>query len=263
MFIVWFFLCQAGFQISALELPELDSGKIDSLLARLPYDPGPQEQILLRGKEPMLEVPIVHAGGYFRYAFDLYQLSRDHYGERIKSNLEALAAELELIGDQGKTKSSRRIEEVKDIEKAIEDGLEPDTVLKLFAYTETEIRTIVAEYGPEGVYAFDLGSWTAAMGTRLAFYPGCTDDVCQTLVLSNINLLIEMVQKLDSEHWNQILLELPRGEGEGARKVQDVIATLEFISALPYYPPVTGEAVGGLLEKLLTLYKIFDLEFIA
>jgi hypothetical protein len=248
-----------AFDIEEPSLPSLDASKADSLLLSLPHVSIPADNIVLRGKEPMLELPIIHAGGYFRYAFDLYQLDRNHFKQRIVSNLEALTKEMELVGDQGKVKASRRVEEIGDIEKAIEEGLEPDSVLKLFAFTQVEIKTLVAEYDPCGVYAYDLGAKCAAMGVRLAFYPGCSDELCQTLVLSNINLLIEKVERLDSEHWNEILLSLPRDD---KTRLPDIINTLEFLSALSYYPPVTGDALAELFSKLELVYKVFGIEFV-
>lgn len=253
-------LVLGAFDMQELSLPAIDASKVDSLLLCLPHVSTPADNITLRGKEPMLELPIIHAGGYFRYAFDLYQLDRNHFKERIKSNLEALRKELELIGDQGKVKASRRVEEIGEIEKAMDDGLEPDSVLKLFAFTQVEIKTLAAEYDPCGTYAYDLGAWCAAMGVRLAFYPGCSDELCQTLVLSSVNLLIEKVERLDSEHWNEILLSLPRDD---KTRLPDIINTLEFLSALSYYPPVTGDALAELFTKLELVYKVFGMEFVA
>lgn len=248
-----------AFQMPDLELPAISTDQADELLASLPHTDTLSERLLVRGQEPVLEDAVVRAGGFYRYALDLYQLDKKHYLLRIKDNLTALSAELGFIGDQGKVTVSKRMAEVEALQDAMDQGLEADSVLKLFQHLDTELRTLFGEYRPNGVYAYDLGNWATAMGIRIAFYPGCTDQICQSLVLSNINLLIEKVENEDSDHWNKVVLAMPREEVY----VDDLIGSIEFLSGLPYYPIITDESLDDLLVKLHVVYKVFDLEFVA
>lgn len=248
-----------AFQMPELSLPAIRGAQAEVLLANLPHTEIAVEPILVRGEEPKWEDAIVRAGGYYRYALDLYQLDKTYYAERIKANLGALAAELTNIGDQGQIKARKRVDETQALAQAIEQQVAEDSVLALFRHLDTEIRTLVGEYRPNGVYAYDLGNWITAMGVRVTFYPGCLDEVCKSLVLSNVNLLIEKVERDDSDHWNKVLVALP----EDATYIGNRIKTIEFLSGLPYYPTITHETIDELLLKLHVVYKVFNLEFVA
>jgi hypothetical protein len=248
-----------AFQMPELSLPAIGGASSEELLANLPHTKALTEPIVMRGEEPRWEDAIVRAGGYYRYALDLYQLDKTYYAERIKANLEALALELVNIGDQGQIKAQKRVDEAQALAGAIEQQVAEDSVLAMFRHLDTEIRTLVGEYRPNGVHAYDLGNWITAMGVRVTFYPGCLDEVCKSLVLSNVNLLIEKVEWDDSDHWNKVLVALP----EDAVYIADRIKTIEFLSGLPYYPIITHETIDELLLKLHVVYKVFNLEFVA
>lgn len=248
-----------AFQMPELTLPEINPEKSDILLQSLPHSGYHSEPLLLRGETPVLEDAVVRIGGYYRYALDLYLLDSEHYKGRIADNLDALSSELEAVGDQGRIEVERRLEEVASLKNALGEGLAQDSALKLFRHLDTEIRTLVGEYRPNGIYAYDMGNWATAMGIRIAFYPGCTDQLCQTLVLSNVNLLIEKVERDDSDNWNKVVLAMPR---EGIQ-IEDLISSIEFISGLPYYPIITPQTLDDLLTKLHVIYKLFDMKFVA
>jgi len=249
----------AAFQMPQLDLPALTGNQSQSLLAGLPHADTLAEPIVIRGEEPKFEDAIVRAGGYYRYALDLYQLDKTYYAEMLKDNLDVLAAELEHMGDQAGLKASKRIGEIKTLQQAIDQGLSEDSVLALFVHLDTEIRTLVGEYRPYGIHAYNLGNWVTAMGLRITIYPGCTNHMCENLVLSNINLLIETVEREDSDYWNKVLLTLPKD----AVYIDDLIGSLEFLAALPYYPIITNQTLEKLLVKLHVVYKVFNLEFVA
>jgi hypothetical protein len=259
MFALISIIMLGAFEMPELELPAISADQTDELLASLPHTDTMTDRLLVRGEEPVLEDAVVRAGGFYRYALDLYQLDKDHYSLRIKDNLTALSEELSYIGDQGEVTVAKRITEVGELQKAMDEGVETDSVLKLFQHLDTELRTLFGEYRPNGVYAYDLGNWATAIGIRIAFYPGCADEVCQSLVLSNINILIEKVENEDSDRWNKVVLALPREE----IYIDDLIGSVEFLSGLPYYPIITDHSLDDLLKKLHVVYKVFNLEFVA
>lgn len=252
-------LMLGAFTMPDAMLPEVSGEAADSALAALPHTDTYTERLLVRGDEPVREDAVVRAGGYYRYALDLYLLDKNHYTERIADNLDALVEELTYIGDQGDVTVDRRVEEVYALKKAISDGVPQDSVLDAFAHLDSEVRTLVGEYRPNGVHAYDLGNWITAIGVRVAFYPGCADETCRALVLSNVNLLIEHVERDDSEHWNAVLLAIPLEE----IRMDDLLSSIEFLSGLPFYPIITGGTLDELLLKLHVVYKVFNLRFVA
>ncbi|MBN2378973.1 hypothetical protein JXM67_04135 [candidate division WOR-3 bacterium] len=249
-----------SFQMPEVDFVEVEGVVTDSLWANLPHTEEVTEHITLRTGGA--EDPIVRAGAFFRYALDLYQLNEDR--SCVLPNLKALRNELLLIGDQGKCKVDVRIKTSQAIESAIEEGAPKDSVLKLFSQLDAEIKTLVGEFVPDdpksyvnGSNAYDLGKWIAAMGVRLAIYPGCDEEEGKPLVLSHVSTLVETIEKEDSDNWSAVITALKDSMSDYQRS-----KILEFISGLPYYPPVAEDDLDKLLGEIKTTYTVFDLEFI-
>jgi|GEM_PF-5454461 len=248
------------YEMPEVDLTQVEGVVIDSLWENLPHTEEAAEHITLRTGEG--EDPIVRSGAFFRYALDLYQLDQDK--SCVIPNLKALRNELLLIGDQGKMKVDVRISTTQDIETAIEQDASMDSVLALFAKLDTEIKTLVGEIVPDdpasydnGADAYEMGKWIAAMGVRLAIYPGCDDEQGKPYILSHISTLIETVEKDDSDNWAAVVASLKDDMSEYHSS-----RILEFISGLPYYEPVSTEDVKDLLGEIKITCTVFDLEFI-
>lgn len=249
-----------AFQMPKVNLADVEGIVTDSLWVNLPHTDEVTEQITLRTGES--EEPIVRSGAFYRYALDLYLLNVDK--GCVLPNLKALRNELLLIGDQGKSHVDSRIKSTQEIETAIEQGASKDSVLKMFSTLDAEIRTLVGECVPDdpnsyenGSNAYDLGNWIAAVGIRLAIYPGC-DEGGKPYVLTNVSILVEIVEKEDSENWSAVITALKDSMNDYKRS-----RILEFISGLPYLPPVSETDVNKLLAEIKIAYSVFDLEFIS
>ncbi|MBD3286933.1 hypothetical protein GF359_09835 [candidate division WOR-3 bacterium] len=248
------------YEMPDVDLYQAEGVAVDSLWINLPHTQEVAEHITLRtGKG---EDPIVRSGAFFRYALDLYQLKLDK--SCIIPNLKALRNELLLIGDQGKMKVDVRIGTTQEIETAIKQGVDADSVLAMFARLDTEIKTLTGEVIPadpdsygNGADAFEMGKWIAAMGVRLAIYPGCDDEKGKPYVLSHISTLIETIEKEDSDNWTGVVVSMKDDISDYHRS-----RMLEFISGLPYSQPVSEDDIKVLLGEIKTTYSVFNLEFI-
>lgn len=255
--IVGFLLTFGTFQIPEVSLSNLEGVTSDSLVTRLPHVNGESEPFALRSSNTT-EDAFVRVGAYYRYALDLYQLNKDFYKDRILGNLKELRNELQVVGDQGACRVASRVDETQELEVAIKEDASEESVLKMFSHLNTEIKTLTGESKPNGVNAYDLGNWIAAIGVRSALYSGCTQEETKALILSYVNTLIEIVKKENSDNWNAVVNALPE-DFVDSRARSDI---LMFISGLPYLGILSGSGVDELLTDLNVVFRFFDLRFV-